>query len=323
MNILVTGAAGFIGYHIISDLIKNKKNNIYGIDNLLVDENSSYKKKRLQELKNNKNFFFHKIDIRSFNKLEKLFQNNSINYIINLAAVAGVRKSLNDPELYFDINVQGYMNILLLSKKYSIKHLVHASSSSVYGNCKKFPQKEEYSNDKQTSFYGTSKKINENMSSIFSENYNIKITCLRFFTVYGPYSRKDMAIYKFVNSAINNKKILLYNNGNHYRDFTFVSDIVDLTIKVLFSNNKNKTNFNVFNIGSGKSIKLQYLLNIIEKKLNKKIKINNIKLQQGDAIKTHSSIVKIKNYLKIKTTSTSVEKGIEKYIDWYKGFINE
>ena len=161
------------------------------------------------------------------------------------------------------------------------------------------------------------------MSYVFSKNFKLPITCLRFFTVYGPYSRKDMAIYKFVSSALENKKITLHNSGNHYRDFTYVSDVVKIIIKLISKIPKNKIKFELFNIGSGKSIKLINLVKIIEKKLNKKINYKKIKIQEGDVFKTHSSIRKIKNYLDLKDHFVSIEKGIEKYIDWYNDQENE
>lgn len=318
MNVLITGAAGFIGYHLVKELTLNKKNKIYGIDNLLADENINYKKKRLKILEKNKNFYFKKIDITNFINLEKVFKKCTIDYIINLAALAGVRKSIDNPSKYFDVNIKAYMNVLLLSKKYNIKHLLHASSSSVYGDCDYFPQKENFECEDHSSFYGASKKINENMSYVFSKNYNLPITCLRFFTVYGPFSRKDMAIYKFVNSAVKNKEITLHNNGIHYRDFTYVTDVINYIIKLIPKASKNKIKFNLFNIGSGESIKLINLIKIIEKKLNKKIKVKKVKKQEGDVLKTHSSINKINKYLDYNKQSISIEKGIEKYIDWYK-----
>ncbi len=319
MKILITGVAGFIGYHLAEKLTETKKNIIYGVDNLFIDENLNYKKRRLNLLSSKKNFIFKKIDIRDIKKLKNFFKKYSFDYVINLAAIAGVRMSFENPKVYYENNIEGYMNILLLSKHFKIKHLVHASSSSVYGDSYKFPQEEINECDNQTSFYGSTKKINESMSKAFSKNFNLPITCLRFFTVYGPYSRRDMAIYKFISSAYNNKKIILNNKGNHFRDFTYIDDVISMITKIIRKKPTNKINFNIFNIGSGKSISLSNLIKLIEKKLNFKLQIKNSNFKKGDVFKTHASIKKINKFLKRKVNTISIDKGIENYIDWYKG----
>ncbi|MDC3156881.1 NAD-dependent epimerase/dehydratase family protein, partial [Pelagibacteraceae bacterium] len=210
MTILITGCAGFIGYHISNHLIKNKKNNVYGIDNLNAYYDINLKKKRLSLLTKNSNFKFNKIDIKHYQKLENFFLKKKIKVIIHLAAQAGVRYSINSPRTYVDNNITGFFNILEISRKYKIKHLLFASSSSVYGSYNKLPLNEDMNTDKPDSFYAATKKCNEVMAYSYSNLYNIKITGLRFFTVYGPFGRPDMALFKFTQNIFNNKTIKLH-----------------------------------------------------------------------------------------------------------------
>ena len=254
-------------------------------------------------------------------KLKNNFIKNNYDIIIHLAAQAGVRHSIDKPEIYFKSNLEGFFNILDLSKQNKIKHFIFASTSSVYGNTKKFPTNEKTCTDSPLSFYAASKKSNEVLSYSYSNIYKLPCTGLRFFTVYGEYGRPDMALFKFTKSILNEKKIKLFNHGNHMRDFTYVGDIVNGIILLIKKPSKSKIPFQIFNIGKGKVEKLKTFLKIIEKNLGKKAIIENYPLQQGDVIKTHSNINKIKTKTNYKP-STSIEKGILIFLDWYKQYYN-
>ncbi len=314
MNILITGCAGFIGYHLSEKFLKNKKNKIIGIDNLNNYYSVSLKKKRLNNLKKNKNFIFFKNNLEDFKKIDNIFTKNKIDYVYNLAAQAGVRYSISNPDTYFNSNVVGFYNIINLCLKYKVKNLFFASSSSVYGNNVTFPLKEEYNTDNPLSFYGATKKINEIIAASYANIYNLNSTALRFFTVYGPYGRPDMALYKFTKNILENKKIDLYNKGNHIRDFTYIDDVVE-SLVLLFKVKKNNT-FEVYNIAGGKPESLKKYIKEIEKNLKLDAKFRNLSLQKGDIVKTHASSNKLSKAIKYKP-KTRISKGIENFIKWY------
>ena len=315
MRVLVTGSAGFIGFHLSDYLLKNN-NTVIGIDNINDYYDVNLKKSRLKILKKNKNFLFYKFDLINAKKLEELIKEFKVKYIVHLAAQAGVRYSIENPKTYFKNNLEVFFNILEASKRNNIKHLIFASTSSVYGENINFPLKENDNTDKPISFYAATKKSNEVLAYSYSHIYNLPCTALRFFTVYGPYGRPDMALFKFTKNILENKKIQLYNNGNHSRDFTYISDIVSGIFSILKKNNNTKNLFNTFNIGNGNSRKLKDYLKTIEKKLNKKAKISNLPLQLGDIKKTHSDISLLNNYSNY-MPETNIEEGIGKFIDWY------
>ena len=317
MKILVTGCAGFIGYHLCDCLLKNKKLKIFGLDNLNNYYDIDLKKNRLKSLKKNKNFKFSKIDISDEKKITNNFKQNKYSIVINLAAQAGVRYSIQNPEVYQKSNINGFFNILENCKKFKIKHLIHASTSSVYGNNNKFPLKENFNTDKPLSFYAATKKSNEIMAYAYSNIYNLPITILRFFTVYGPKGRPDMSLYKFTDSIINNKTVKLFNNGDHVRDFTYISDVVDAIKKVIFSKNNNKVPYQIFNVSSDNPKTLKKFLNEIEKNCNNVSKKVYLKLQKGDVHKTHGSINLINKQLGFKPKIT-IEKGIFNFVKWFK-----
>lgn len=319
MNILVTGCAGFIGYN-LSELIlsKNKKYKIYGIDNINNYYDVNLKKSRLKNLNQYENFIFTKIDITNHNKLNKFFLTNKIQVVIHLAAQAGVRHSLKKPQDYVNSNLLGFCNILEISKNYKIKHLIFASTSSVYGETKKFPVKENTNTDKPISFYAATKKCNEILAYSYSKNYQMNCTGLRFFTVYGKFGRPDMALFKFTDAILKNKKAQIYNNGRHQRDFTYVDDVTNKIFKLINKPNIKK-HYQIFNIASGKSNQLKYFIKLIEKYTNRKLKINNLAKQKGDIVKTHADITKISNYLR-DNYSTSLKSGINNFIKWYREY---
>ncbi len=315
MKILITGCAGFIGYHLAKKLfLSNDK--IFGIDNLNNYYDIDLKKKRLNNLKS-KNFFFYKIDIKNYKKLSKLFKKNKFDIVYHLAAQAGVRYSIKNPESYFDNNLKGFFNILECCRKFKVKNLIFASTSSVYGKQKKFPLKENYSTDRPISFYAATKKCNEIMAYSYSEIYKLKCTALRFFTVFGPFGRPDMALYKFSSSIVKNEKLELYNSGKHIRDFTFIDDVIIYLER--FKNKKQSNYFEVFNVCSNKPISLKKYLNYIEKNLGLKAKVKKLKLQQGDVVKTHGENKKIKKHLG-NHIFKKIDVGIHRFIIWFKKY---
>ena len=322
-RILITGCFGFIGFSLIFRIAKIKKYKIFGIDNINDYYDVKLKKNRAKILKKFKNFYFNKIDINNMKLLKKNFQKNKYDIVINLAAQAGVRYSLSNPSAYFESNIKGYFNILELSRIYKIKHLIFASSSSVYGDKNKFPLKETDNTDEPVSFYAASKKTNETMSYAYSYSYKIPITGLRFFTVYGPYGRPDMALDKFTNKILKNRKIDIYNFGNNFRDFTFINDVIESVILLINNPSKSDTPYQIFNVGNGRSINIMTYVKTISSILGKKVKYNLIKQQKSDVVKTHSSINKLKNKIKF-FPRTTLKDGISKYINWYKEYyLNE
>ncbi len=319
MNILVTGSAGFIGFHLCLYILskKNKNINLIGIDNINNYYDVDLKKKRLNILKKFKKFIFHKTNITNYNNLDKIYKNYQITHVINLAAQAGVRYSIDNAKAYFDSNLHGFFNILEISKKYKIKHLITASTSSVYGNKSSFPIKEEDNTNKPLSFYAATKKSNEIMAYSYSNIYKLPITCLRFFTVYGPYGRPDMFLYKYVEAVQSSKTIKLYNSGNHIRDFTYIDDVIKSIYLLIKKYPKRKENYQILNIGNGKPILLKEFIKEINKNVRKKPKTKKVKLQKGDVFKTHASINKLKKLVKFKP-NTNHKKGIKNFVDWYE-----
>lgn len=322
MNILITGCCGFIGFHVTQELLKIKTNKIYGVDNLNNYYDVSLKKKRLTILNSYKNFEFYKVDISNKKKFDKIFSNISIEIILNLAAQAGVRYSLVNPESYVNSNLIGFQNILELAKIKKVNHFISASTSSVYGNNSKFPLTETDNSDYPLSLYAATKKSNEVVGYSYSYCYKLPMTFVRFFTVYGPNGRPDMSLYKFVKSAFENKSIELFNKGNHERDFTYIEDVTRILVKLIDKPSKNKIPYNLFNIGSNNPRKLKDFLKLIEKYTQTKIKKRLLDLQVGDIKKTHASNKKILNYLNISNDFISIENGIRNFIDWYKEKIN-
>ena len=233
MNILVTGSSGFIGFHTINKLSKYSKYKIFGIDNQNDYYDVNLKKDREKILIKLPNYSFKKLDITNLKLLNNFFKKNKIHTVIHLAAQAGVRDSVKYPDKYFNNNIIGFYNIIQLSNKYKIKHLIFASTSSVYGGKEIFPLKENIAIDGPLSFYAASKICNETIAHAYSNIYKLPCTGLRFFTVYGPYGRPDMALYKFVSGIKNKKKLKLYNNGNHIRDFTYIEDITSYIVELI------------------------------------------------------------------------------------------
>ncbi len=323
MKILITGCAGFIGYHTCLKYLSSKRNIVVGLDSLNSYYSTKLKKDRLKELKkkSKKNFKFIKVDICNFNFLIKKIGNYKFDLVIHLAAQAGVRYSIENPSAYIRSNINGFFNILEFVKKNNIKHLIFASSSSVYGNSSDFPLLESDPTNSPLQLYAATKKSDEVIGSAYSYLYKIKITAIRFFTVYGPWGRPDMSLFKFVKNIKNNKKIDLYNYSKHTRDFTYIDDLIN-GIDLIKKNNNSYFNkdrpFRIFNIGSDNPITLNKYVSIIERKLKKKAFRNYKKLQMGDIKKTHASIDKIKKLGYI--PKTNPEKGISNFIDWFEDY---
>ena len=318
MKYLITGAAGFIGFHLTKKLIE-KKIFVIGIDNLNDYYDKSLKINRLKILKKSKYFKFIKLDISDFKNLNFIFKKNKINKVINLAAYAGVNYSLKHPEKYIFTNEIGFFNILELVKKYKVKKLFFASSSSVYG-LNNLPFKETQNTDAPISLYAATKKNNEVLAYYYSKQFNINIIGIRFFTVYGPYGRPDLSIFKFCKQILSNKKLKLFNKGNNYRDFTYIDDLIDNLLKLLDIKNK-KNFFKILNISSGKKIKIFDLVKLLEKKLQKKAKIILEKKLSTDITASLSYSSELRKIIKVRKPTT-FNFGISKFISWYKNYYN-
>lgn len=335
MNYLLTGAAGFIGYHVAEKLLKKRKK-VYGLDNLNHYYDINLKKERLKKLKKYKNFRFIRADISNSNLIKNIFKKIKPDIVINLAAQAGVRYSLKNPHAYVETNVKGFLNILEECKNNKVKHLVYASTSSVYGANESLPHKETNTVDHPLSLYAATKRSNELMAHCYSHLYNLPTTGLRFFTVYGPFGRPDMALYLFIDAFYKKKKINIFNKGKMFRDFTFVDDIAEGVLKILSKKPKidkkfnhykpipsrSSAPFNIFNIGNGKKVHLMKFINILEKKLGSKIKKNFLPMQMGDVRQTLSDISKL-NKVTGYDSKTDVDEGVSKFVDWYNEYFKK
>ncbi len=334
-NILVTGCAGFIGMHISEKLLK-KNYKVIGIDNLNNYYDVKIKKSRLNILKKYKNFFFFKNDLRNKKIIEKIYSKKRFNIILHLAAQAGVRYSIKDPKNYLENNIDVFLNILEFAKNKKIKHLLYASSSSVYGINKKQPFSEKDNVNHPISMYAVTKRTNELMAHAYSNLYNIPTTGIRFFTVYGPYGRPDMALFKFTKNILLKKKILLFNKGNMYRDFTYIDDTIDALFKLIqkkpnIKKNNNKKilsidtsncNFRLINIGNNKKTKLLDFLRILENNLNTKAIVKYDKIQMGDVKSTVTSNKNLKKIITMKE-ATNHKIGIKKFVEWFLSYFPE
>ena len=331
-SILITGSSGFIGFH-MSKLLLEDGYKVIGFDSMNNYYDINIKKERLKILKKHRNFKFYKNKLENLVCLKKVFQENALDYVIHLAAQAGVRHSIDNPAEYINANIIGTFNILECSKIYNIKHLLAASTSSVYGANDSMPFKESENTNTPMSVYAATKISTESIGHSYSYNWNLPITFFRFFTVYGPWGRPDMALFKFTKNILENKKIELYNSGNMYRDFTYVEDLVSnisaLIKKIPKKNDNYKISnikgsspvapFRVINIGNAKKIYLLDFVKIIEDKIGIRAKIKNLKMQKGDVYATHANIQQLQ-YLTNSKIKTSVKKGVSEFVDWYKLF---
>lgn len=312
-TIIVTGVAGFVGFHVAKALLK-KKIRVIGIDNLNNYYSIKLKKKRLLFLEKYKNFNFYKVDLTNLNTLENIIKNKNIYQIYHFAAQAGVRYSISNPSKYLNSNVISFFNILEICKKFKIKKLIYASSSSVYGDSDHFPLRESQLL-KPKNFYAMTKKNNEEMADIYSKFYNINIIGLRLFSIYGEWGRPDMFIFKMIDSFYRKKIFHLYNYGDHVRDFTYISDAVSMILKINFP---KKISHNIFNICSSKGIEIKRVVQIITDLIGVPI-IKKVNFQKADVYKTFGSNKKILKLTKF-NKFTKIEKGINNVVNWYKNY---
>ena len=311
-KILVTGSCGFIGMNLCLSLLKDGFQ-VLGLDDMNNYYDINIKKSRLKYLNSFKNYTFKKIDISDNKKLRNEFLKFKPEKVVNLAAQAGVRYSLKDPSRYVNSNIVGFMNLLECCRDFKIKGLIYASSSSVYGENKKKPFSVEDRVDKPISIYAVTKRTNELMAYSYSYLFNLKTTGLRFFTVYGPWGRPDMAMYIFANKISNNQPISVFNHGDMIRDFTYIDDIIDGIRAAIHENYKCE----IFNLGNGSPINLMYMLELIQKYLNKKAIIEYKKNQLGDVRETVADITYSKKKLGY-DPSTHITKGVKEFIKWFK-----
>ena len=322
MKILVTGAAGFIGFHLCKKLLEDK-HQILGIDNINNYYDVKLKKNRLKILLGKKNFKFKKIDISDTNFVKKIYPiAKNFRIIIHLAAQAGVRYSITHPYKYIESNVKAQISILELAKKIkSFEHLIYASSSSVYGSNKKIPFSIDDRVDNPISLYGASKRSGELITQSYSKMFNINCTGLRFFSVYGPWGRPDMAAYIFTKNIFQNKTLDLFNFGRMERDFTFIDDIIN-GITPLIKIKKRKDNIHkIYNLGNNKPQKLLKMISLLEMLCQRKAKINKKRMQPGDVRYTYANIKESKKDLRFKP-KTNLKEGLEKFVAWYKNYHN-
>ena len=336
-NILITGAAGFIGYSLCKSLL-DYNFNIIGIDNINSFYDVNLKLDRLKDLgidqsdalKGNiiltssifgEKLKFLKMNLENKDQLDNLFKNEKFDIVCNLAAQAGVRYSIENPYAYIDSNIVGFINILECCRHHGISKLVYASSSSVYGKNENIPFSEDENVDKPVSLYAATKKSNELMAHTYSHLYKFETIGLRFFTVYGPWGRPDMALFLFTKAIINDKKIDVFNYGNHSRDFTYIDDIISGVKKIISKESKDKSLYKVYNIGNTKPVKLLDFISLIEKNLNKSCKMNLLPMQLGDVDKTFSNTSKLERDYGYKP-NTSIEEGVENFINWYMNYYN-
>lgn len=333
-TLLITGVAGFIGFHAAKRFLELGYL-VIGIDNLNDYYDVTLKKNRLEvliqfdkELNEEVSFQFHQINIEKEKDLNILFSKFHFSKVLHLAAQAGVRYSITNPQAYIDANSTGFLNILEFCRKNAIAHLVYASSSSVYGLNQKVPFSEEDQVNHPVSLYATTKRMNELMAHTYSHLYNLPTTGLRFFTVYGPWGRPDMAIYLFTRSIYENKPISVFNNGNMLRDFTFIDDIIDGITRITeiipvesneFSANKSSVPFALFNIGRGKPVGLMDFISEIEKSTGKKAILNFSPMQDGDVQRTFADLTNLKKVINY-SPKIEVAQGVRSFVEWYKNY---
>lgn len=331
-KILITGAAGFIGFHLAKALL-DSGNQIIGIDNLNDYYDVSLKEARLGNLQKIPGFQFYKIDLTAREKVKEIFELENPFFVIHLAAQAGVRYSLKNPFAYLESNIAGFMSILEACRHFPVSHLIFASSSSVYGANKTIPYSVHDNVDHPVSLYAATKKSNELMAHTYANLFAIPVTGLRFFTVYGPWGRPDMAYFSFTKAILEEKPIDVYNFGKMKRDFTYIDDIVEAITKLIKMPPKANSNwdfknpdpsssfapYKIYNIGNNQPVELEKMISTLEDKLGKKAVKNYKPLQPGDVLETFADINDLQNDIGFKPC-TSIEIGLEKFVNWYKSY---
>lgn len=332
MKILITGAAGFVGFHLSKRLLENNIE-VIGIDNLNDYYGENLKNSRLEILTTYENFEFRKVDLKNKNEVDTIFKEYRPEYVINLAAQAGVRYSIENPYAYVDSNLIGFVNILEACRNNPVKHLLYASSSSVYGGNKIAPFSTNHNVDHPVSLYAATKKSNELMAHTYSHLYGIPTTGLRFFTVYGPYGRPDMAYYSFTKDILEGKTIKVFNHGKMERDFTYIDDIVEGIEKLIplvpkanpdWDESQDALSdsfapYKIYNIGNNNPVPLMRFINALESALGKEAKKNYMEMQPGDVLRTYADVSDLEKDISFKP-STSIEDGLQKFVDWYKEY---
>lgn len=333
-KVLITGSSGFIGFH-LATLLLEKNYNVVGVDNMNDYYDTKLKEGRLNILEQYVNYKFYKIDLKDKQSIDNLFKEYKFDYVVNLAAQAGVRYSIENPYAYVDSNLIGFVNILEACRNYPVKHLLYASSSSVYGGNKVAPFSTEHQVDHPVSLYAATKKSNELMAHTYSHLYKIPTTGLRFFTVYGPWGRPDMAYFSFTDAILEDKPINVFNHGKMERDFTYIDDIVEGIYKLLpltpksnpdWDETKDKLSesfapYKVYNIGNNQPVQLEKFIAVLEDKIGKKAVKNYMEMQPGDVVRTYADTSDLEKTIGFKP-STSIEDGLEKFANWYKKFYN-
>ena len=318
-KVLITGAAGFIGYHLSQRLI-SQGIEVYGIDNMNDYYDVELKKMRLSKLQQNENFSFTEGDIADKEKVEGIFKSFRPDTVMNLAAQAGVRYSITNPDSYIRSNIIGFYNILECCRHYPVDHLVFASSSSVYGGNKKVPYSEADKVDNPISLYAATKKSDELLAYSYSHLYGIPATGLRFFTVYGPMGRPDMAYFGFAEKIMHGKKIDIYNNGDMLRDFTYIDDIVEGVTRILthipVPDDPTGAKYKIYNIGNHNPVRLMDFITVLEKAIGREAEKNFMPMQPGDVYETYADVTELMKDVGFKP-STSIETGIQNFADWY------
>ncbi|HCS75278.1 MAG TPA: capsular biosynthesis protein CpsI [Clostridiales bacterium] len=331
---LITGAAGFIGYFLSKRLLEQGCR-VIGIDNINNYYDPKLKESRLEILNKYENFSFHKVDLKDKASLDNTFETYKPTHIINLAAQAGVRYSIENPYAYVDSNLIGFMNILEACRSFPVEHLLYASSSSVYGGNKAAPFSTNHNVDHPVSLYAATKKSNELMAHTYSHLYGIPTTGLRFFTVYGPFGRPDMAYFSFTKAILAGKQIKVFNHGKMERDFTYIDDIVEGIVKLIDRapvTNKDwdetkddlSTSFapyKIYNIGNSNPIPLMRFINALESALGKEAEKIYMDMQPGDVLRTYADVSDLERDINFKP-NTSIEDGLQKFVDWYKEYYN-
>ncbi|AXG73166.1 NAD-dependent epimerase [Flavobacterium arcticum] len=335
MKILVTGAAGFIGYH-LSEKLLSLGHTVVGLDNINDYYDVNLKLARLKQLgveqvdynvlisstTHNNEFKFIKLNLEDREAINKLFETEQFDSICNLAAQAGVRYSIENPHAYIESNVVGFINILEACRNYNVKKLVYASSSSVYGLNDKIPFSTDDNVDNPISLYAATKKSNELMAHTYSHLFGIKTIGLRFFTVYGPWGRPDMAMFLFTDAVFNDKPIKVFNEGNLSRDFTYIDDIVEGVVATLLQeNNEDSLLYELYNIGNSQPVKLMDFISEIEKATGKIVAKNYLPMQPGDVEKTWADTSELEKTFGYKP-STSIEVGVKEFVNWYRSYYN-
>lgn len=313
---LVTGGAGFIGSS-LADFLLKKDYKVVVIDNFCDFYDPSIKRNNVKDNLNNPNYKLYEIDLRCKSDVEKVFRENKIDVVIHLAAMAGVRPSIENPILYQEVNCIGTQNLLEVMKEYGVKNLVMASSSSVYGNNKKVPFKETDIVDYAISPYAATKKSNEVMTHVYHKLFNMNVIMLRFFTVYGPRQRPDLAINKFTRLMLNDEEVTMFGDGTTSRDYTYIDDIVSGIYSSINYVLNNKDVYEIVNLGNSSPVSLKEMINTIAEVLDKEPKIKEMPMQQGDVNITYADISKAKEMLNY-DPKTPFKEGIEKFVKWYK-----